>query len=172
MIFRRSRIQVPRTVSRFAYFHLNNRLIITTDGATDGNLVFHFPSSNFHASVDVNSQRGIEPHSLETNIGMESINMTVDLVQELIGRLKSRKPTKPPQTPPPQSGTLSPPAPGLFSPMSPSIQFMVGDRTLVKTFPSHSFPVVASWIHHKEGPQENFPRCECFSLFLDRDITF
>ena len=139
---------------------LNNELIVILDG----NLVFHFPSSNFHASVDVNSHGGIEPHSLEVSIGLESIDLTVDLVQELIGRLKPRKPTKPASTPPPQPTPLSPLSPSLFSPMSSSIQFMVGEIIFLEIFRSHPPPVIASRIHRNKGPQENVPRCERFSL--------
>lgn len=151
MIFRRSRTRPPRTVRPFAYLALNNTLIVTVDG----NLVFHFPSSNFHASVQVNSQRGIEPHSLEVNIGLESINLTIDLVRELVGRLKPRGPTKSPSTPP---SSFIPTSPSLFSPVSPSINFMVCALVRVQVFSSHYSPALASWSRCKEGPQENFPR--------------
>ena len=115
----------------------------------DGNLVFHFPSSNFHASVDINSQRGIEPHSLETTIGLESINLTVDLMRELVSRLKQQKPTKSPATPPSSfSPTISSPLP-----MSPSIHFMVSDLTHVGLFCPHHPPAIASRICRKERSQ-------------------
>ena len=123
---------------------LNNTLIITIGEG----LVFHFPSSNFHASVDVNSQRGIEPHSLEISVGLESINLTVDLVQELVGRLKSRERTKPPPTPTPSP--LAPMTPSLFTPMSPSIHFMVGYLIRVETIYSHLSPAIASRVRRKE----------------------
>ena len=112
----------------------DNRLIVVIDG----NLVFHFPSSNFHTSVDVNSHQGIEPHSLETSIGLESINLSVDLVQELVSRLKSRTPAKPKTlpTPSPRASPFSASTPSFF-PTSPSIQFMVGDGIFVEFFHSH-----------------------------------
>lgn len=137
-------------VRRFIHLTPNNRLIATADG----NLVFHFPSSNFHASVDVNSQRGIEPHSLETSIGLESINLTVDLIQELIGRLKPRNPTKPPPTP---SSPFSPATSSLFSPTSPAIHFMVRNLIRVEFFCSHPFPAIASRIRPKGRSQEIVP---------------
>jgi len=148
-------------VRLFVCVALDNRLIVTAEG----NLVFHFPSSNFHTSVDVNSHRGIEPHSLETSIGLESINLSVDLVQELVGRLEPRAPTKPrhPPTPSPQPSPFFPTTPSFF-PTSPSIQFMVGVRNFVEFSRSHPPPAVASWICRDEGPQENVPRCELSSL--------
>lgn len=161
MTFWQSRPQVPRVVSPFTQPTSNNRLTIIIDG----NLVFHFPSSNFHASVDFNSNRGIEPHSLETSVGLESINLTVDLVQELIGRLKPREPTKTPSTPPPQPSPFTPVTPSLFSPMSPSVHFMVGHRISVGFFRSHPPPAIASRVRRDEGPQENLPRCGCSSTF-------
>ena len=153
MTFRRSRTRVPRIVSRFTCLPPNNALIITIDG----NLVFHFPSSSFHASVQVNSQRGIEPHSLETNIGLESINLTVDLVRELISRLKQRELTKSPPTPP---TPFIPTSPSLFSPVSPSINFVVGRLIRIQIFCSHPSLAIASRICCKEGSKENFPRCK------------
>ena len=145
MIFRQSRTRVLRTVSPFTCLASNNTLIATIDE----NLVFHFPSSNFHASVQVNSQRGIEPHSLETNIGLESINLTVDLVRDLISRLKPKELTKSPPTP--QSPSI---------PMSPSFNFMVRGLIRVQVFCSHPSTAIASRIRCKEGSQENVLRCE------------
>lgn len=137
---------------------------------TDGNLVFHFPSSNFHASVDINSQRGIEPHSLEANIGLESINLTIDLVQELINRLKRRDTAKSPP-PPPQPSPFIPTSPSLFSPLSPSLQFMVNESIPVNPFRSHPLPAVSPWIHREERPQEDSPRRE-FSPFIQCHPSF
>lgn len=141
---------------------LNDILIITIAE----NMVFHFPSSNFHTSVDINSHRGIEPHSLETSIGLESINLSVDLVQELVSRLKSRASAKPkrPPAPSPRPSPFSPTTPSFF-PMSPSIQFMVGVITFLDSFRSHIPPAVASWTCCDEGPQEVVPRCELSFLF-------
>ena len=153
MISRQSRTRVPRTVSHFTCLPSNNALIVTIDG----NLVFHFPSSNFHASVQVNSQRGVEPHSLETNIGFESINLTLDLVQELISRLRQRELTKSPPTPPSPS---IPTSPSLFSPVSPSINFVVGRLIRIQIFCSHPSLAIASRIRCKEGSKENIPRCK------------
>ena len=153
MIFRRFRTRAPRTVSRRTFLILNNTLIVTIDG----NLVFHFPSSNFHASVQVNSQRGIEPHSLETNIGLESINLTVDLIRELTSRLKSTEPTKSPPAPP---SSFTPTTPSPFSPVSPSINFIVRGLIRVQVFCSHLSPAIASRICCNEGSQENVPRCK------------
>lgn len=149
-------------VGPFARLVLNNILI----AAVAENLVFHFPSSNFHTSIDINSHRGIEPHSLETSIGLESINLSVDLVQELVGRLKSRvsaKP-KPPPAPSPWASPFSSTTPSFF-PMSPSIQFMVSVITFVEFFRSHLLPAVASRTRRDEGPQETVPRCELPFLF-------
>jgi len=137
---------------------LDNALTITIGG----NLVFHFPSSNFHASVDVNSQQGIEPHSLEINVGLESINLTVDLVQELIGRLNSRERMRSPPTPIPSPITST--TPSLFSPMSPSIHFMVCHLIRIEMFYAHLSPAIASRVCRKEGPRENLPRCKCTLL--------
>lgn len=165
MTFRQSRIQVLRTVGCFVYCASENVLIVTTGE----NLVFHFPSSNFHASVGINSQRGIEPQSLEVNIGLESINLTVDLVQELVSRLKPREPTKSPLPPSPQPSQCVSATPSLFAPMSPSLQFMVGDRILTNPFHSHAPPVVASRDCCKEETQENPLRCN--PAFLPSYIT-
>ena len=124
-------------------------------------MVFHFPSSNFHASVDINSQRGIEPRSLEASIGLESINLTLDLLQDLIGRLKLREPTKPPPSPLPSP---FPTSPSLFSPLSPSLQFMVSNYIFAIIFRSHTRTVITPWIHYSEGLQEKHPRCKFTSL--------
>lgn len=132
-------------VGHFTYLALNGALITIIDG----DLVFHFPSSNFHASVDINSQRGIEPHSLETTIGLESINLTVDLMRELVSRLKPKKATKPPATPP---SSLSPTISSPF-PMSPSIHFMVSNLTHAGLFRSHHSLAIASWVCRKERSQ-------------------
>jgi hypothetical protein len=132
--------------------------------AKDGNLVFHFPSSNFHASVDINSQHWIGPHSLEANIGLESVNLTVHLVQELISRLKPRESTKSLLPLAPQPIPHAPTTPSMFSPISPSLPFMVGHRFFVNTPRSHVHPVIASRAHRKEGTQEIISRRTLFFL--------
>lgn len=114
-----------------------NYILIITVG---GNLVFHFPSSNFHASVDINSQRGVEPRSLEISIGLESINLTVDLVQELFSRLKPRDSTRSPPPPSSQPSPFIPTTPSRFSSMSSNLQFMVGRRIPVNIYPILTLP--------------------------------
>lgn len=53
--------------------------------------IVKLPRSQFNASVGINSHRGIEPHSLETSLSLESVNFSVRELFNLVTSLKSSK---------------------------------------------------------------------------------
>jgi hypothetical protein len=88
----------------------------------DTTTIIHLPLSEMNASIGINSERGIVPHSLDVDIDLETINISFDLLQNMISSLKAQKDSV--QLASNENTFSTPPASLVRSPRSSSIAFM------------------------------------------------
>lgn len=128
--------------------------------------IFELPGSEFHGSVGINSYRGIEPHSLNAALKLDSVNVSIDQLRTILATLKGGR-VKTPVDEMDHEFVESPISP-MRSPGSPTIPFTNPfPVSVISWFPvTYAQSVYKKSIHFGRGPSMPVKKLKAHSALV------